>query len=171
MKSAFKIIPIYPAELQLDKDNSSDTEAPFLFYLNLSISTCNGTVFTKIYDKRDCFDFDVVHFLFLDGDVSRRISYRVYIYQLHGSFCKSIFSWSYFISMSKQSINCQALKQGYRYHKLRKAFSNRHSELMGKYNVNLKKLLQQSIVEPEFHGVLVYRIRKHVGKSIQLKKS
>ena len=55
---------IYPAELQLNKANSSDTEAPFLD-LNLSIS--DGTVFTKIYDKRD--DFDIVNFPFLDGDV------------------------------------------------------------------------------------------------------
>ena len=38
---------IYPAEIQLNKANSSDTEAPFLD-LNLSIS--NGTVSTKIYD-------------------------------------------------------------------------------------------------------------------------
>ena len=46
-------------ELQLNKANSSDTEAPFLD-LNLSIS--NGTVSTKIYDKRDDFDFDIVNF-------------------------------------------------------------------------------------------------------------
>ena len=45
---------IYLAELQLNKANSSDTEAPCLD-LNLSIS--NGTVSTKIYDKRDDFDF------------------------------------------------------------------------------------------------------------------
>ena len=51
---------IYPTELQL---NSSDTEAPFLD-LNLCIS--NGTVSTKIYDKRDDFDFDIVNFPFLD---------------------------------------------------------------------------------------------------------
>ena len=43
------------AELHLNKVNSSDTEAPFLD-LNLSVS--NGTVSTKIYDKRDDFDFD-----------------------------------------------------------------------------------------------------------------
>ena len=59
---------IYPAELQLNKANSSDTEAPF-FGLNLSIS--NGTVSNKIYDKRDDFDFDIVNFPFLDGDVPR----------------------------------------------------------------------------------------------------
>ena len=44
---------IYPTELQLNRANSSDTEAPFLD-LNLCIS--NGTVSTKIYDKRDNFD-------------------------------------------------------------------------------------------------------------------
>ena len=73
---------IYPTELQLIRANSSDTEAPFLdlgiweglrfvivalpglfsylFFLNLCIS--NGTVSTKIYDKRDDFDFDIVKF-------------------------------------------------------------------------------------------------------------
>ena len=57
---------INPTELQLNRANSSDTETPFLD-LNLCIS--NGTVSTKIYDKRDDFDFDIVNFPFLDGDV------------------------------------------------------------------------------------------------------
>ena len=30
--------------------------------------------FPKIYDKRDDFDFDIVTFLFLDGEVPRRAS-------------------------------------------------------------------------------------------------
>ena len=50
---------IYPTELQLNIANSSDTEAPFLD-LNLCIS--NGTVSTKIYDKRDDFVVDIVNF-------------------------------------------------------------------------------------------------------------
>ena len=36
----------------------------------------------KIYDKRDDFDFDIVNFPFLDGDVPRSASYGVYISQL-----------------------------------------------------------------------------------------
>ena len=52
---------IYPSELQLNKANTSDTEAAFL-YLHLSIS--NDIVSTKIYDKRDDFDFDIVNFPF-----------------------------------------------------------------------------------------------------------
>ena len=56
---------IYPAELEQNKGNSSDTEAPFLD-LNLSIS--NGTVSSKIYDKRADFDVHIVNFPFLDGE-------------------------------------------------------------------------------------------------------
>ena len=36
---------------------------------------------TKIYDKRDDFDFVIVNFPFLDGDVPRSASYGVYISQ------------------------------------------------------------------------------------------
>ena len=53
---------IYPPELQLNKANTSDTEALF-FYLRLSIS--NGFASSKIYDKRDYFDSDIVNFPFL----------------------------------------------------------------------------------------------------------
>ena len=45
---------IYPPELQLNKANTSDTEAPFLDF-HLSIS--NGFVSSKIYDKHDKFTF------------------------------------------------------------------------------------------------------------------
>ena len=42
----------------------------------------NGIVSTKIYDKRDDFNFEISKFAFLDGDVSRSPSYGVYISQL-----------------------------------------------------------------------------------------
>ena len=70
---------IYPSELQLNKANASDTEAAFL---DLHLSISNGIVSTKIYDKRDDFDFEIVNFPFLDGDVPRSTSYGVYISQL-----------------------------------------------------------------------------------------
>ena len=70
---------IYPPELQLNKANTSDTEAPFL---DLHLSISNGYVSSKIYDKRDDFDFDIVNFPFLDGDVPHSTSYGVYISQL-----------------------------------------------------------------------------------------
>ena len=70
---------IYPSELQLNKANASDTEAAFL---DLHLSIPNDIVSTKIYDKRDDFDFEIVNFPFLDGDVPRSTSYGVYISQL-----------------------------------------------------------------------------------------
>ena len=70
---------IYPSELQLNKANTSDTEAAFLDF-HLSIS--NDIVSTKIYDKRDDFDFKIINFPFLDGDVPSSTSYGGYISQL-----------------------------------------------------------------------------------------
>ena len=51
----------YPPELQLNKANISDTEAPFL---DLHLSVANGFVLCKIYVKREDFDFDIVNFQF-----------------------------------------------------------------------------------------------------------
>ena len=67
---------IYPSELQFHKANVSDTEASFL---DLHLSISDGFVKTNLFDKRDDFDFDIVNFPFLDGDVPRSISYGVYI--------------------------------------------------------------------------------------------
>ena len=153
---------IYPAELQLNKSNSSDTEAPVLD-LNLSLS--NGTVSTKIYDKRDDFDFDIVNFPFLDGDVPRRTSYGVYIFQLI-RFARASSNVNDFNCRNK-ALTDKLLRQGYHYPELRKTFSKfyrRHSGLVEKYNVSLRKLLQQGISEPEFYGDLVYRIKKKCGE-------
>ena len=52
---------IYPSELQLYKANTSDIKAAFLG-LHLSISY--DSVSTKIYDKRDDFDLEIVNLFF-----------------------------------------------------------------------------------------------------------
>ena len=50
---------IYSSELQLNKANVSDSEASFL---DLYLSISDGFVKTKIFDKRDDFEFDIVNF-------------------------------------------------------------------------------------------------------------
>ena len=73
-------------------------------------------------------------------------------------------------------LTAKLLKQGYRYHKIGKAFSkffHGHSELIVKCNIGLKTLLQQSISYPIFYGDLVYKFKRIVGKpnfSDQFKK-
>ena len=70
---------IYTTKLQLNKANSSDTEALFL---DMDLCITNGIVSSKIYDKRDDFNFEKVNFPVLDGDVSRYPSCGVYISRL-----------------------------------------------------------------------------------------
>ena len=153
---------IYPSELQLNKANVSDAEASFL---DLHLSILDGFVKTKIYDKRDDFDFDIVNFPFLDGDVPRSASYGVYISQLI-RFARVSSHVDDFNTRNKV-LTAKLLRQGYRYHKLRKAFSKfyrRHFDIVSKYNVGLKTLLLQGLSEPEFYGDLVYKFRKIIGK-------
>ena len=52
---------IDPSDLQLDNANTSDTKAAFL---DLHLSISNDIVSTKLYDKRDGFDFEIVNFQF-----------------------------------------------------------------------------------------------------------
>ena len=104
---------IYPPELQLNRANTSDTEAPFL---DLHLSISNGFVSSKIYDKRDDFDFDIVNFPFLEGDVPRSTSYGVYISQLI-RFAR-VSSHVVDFNGRNKSLTAKLLQQGYRYHKL-----------------------------------------------------
>ena len=140
---------IYPTELQLNRTNSFDIEAPFL---DLILCISNGIVSTKIYDIRDDFDFDVV-IPFSECDVPRRTSYGVYISQLI-RFAKASSNFSDFNYRNK-ALTAKLLWLGYCYLKLHKAFSKfyrRHSALVEKYSISLKTLLQQGISEPEFYG-------------------
>ena len=124
---------IYPSELQHNKANTSDTKTTFLD-LNLSISNDIGS--TKICDKRDDFDFEIVNFPFLDGDLPRSTSYRVYISQLI-RFARTSSYVADFDTRNKL-LTQKFLKQGYRYHNIRKTFSKfyrRYYDLISKFQV------------------------------------
>ena len=109
---------IYPSEPQINKATVSDAEALFL---DLHLSISDGFVKTKIYDKRDDFDFDIVNFPFLDGYIIRSASYGVYISQLI-RFAR-VSSHVDDFNTSNKVLTAKLLRQGYRYHKLLKAFS------------------------------------------------
>ena len=126
----------------LQSERTTDTEAPFLDFLYVA----NGFVSSKIYDKRDDFDFDTVNFPFLDGDVSRRASNGVYISQLI-RVCNYVTDFN----ARNKCLTTKLLQQGYRYHKLRKTFSKfylRLYELISKYNVGLFLFLNCFLVTP-----------------------
>ena len=119
-----------------------------------------------IYDKRDDFDFEIVTFQFLDGDVPRSTSYGVYISQLICFARASSFVTDF--NTCNILLTQKLLKQGYRYHKLYKTFSKfyrRYYDLISKFQVGLKSLLRQGLSEPEFYGYLVYKLKKIVGSN------
>ena len=63
-------------------------------------------------------------------------------------------------------LTTKLLKQGYRYHKLHKAFTKfyrRHFELIEKVSCQSEKLMQQGICNPEFYGDLIYKFKKIIG--------
>ena len=78
----------------------------------------------KLYDKRDHFDFDIViNFPFLDGGVPRRPSYCVYIHISQLIRFARAYSHVDDFDGRKRFLTAKLLKQSYRYHKFRKAFS------------------------------------------------
>ena len=100
---------IYPPELQLNKANTTDTEAPFS---DLHLSVANGFV-----DKHDNFDFDISNYPFLDGDVPRR---GVYISQIirFARVCNHVAD----LNARNKCLTAKLLQHGYRFHKLLKTF-------------------------------------------------
>ena len=132
--------------------------------MDLHLSLSDGFVKTKIYDERDY--FDIVNFPFLDGDVPRLASDGVNISQ----FIRfaGVSSQVDDFNTRNKVLTAKILRQGYRYHKIRKAFSKfyrRHLDIVSKYNVGLKALLLQGLSEPEVYRDLVYKFTKIIGKN------
>ena len=82
--------------------------------MDLHLSISNGFVSSKIYDKRGEFDFDLVNFPFLDGDVPRSPSYGLYISQLirFALVCSHVDDFN----NRNKCLTAKLLKHCYRYH-------------------------------------------------------
>ena len=98
---------IYPPELQMNKANNTDTEAPFL---DLHLSIANGFVSSKFMINA----MTLINFPFLDGDVPRRASYGVYISQLirFARVCNHVADFN----ARNKYLTAKLLQQGYPYY-------------------------------------------------------
>ena len=78
------------------------------------MSITNVIVSSKIYDKRDDFNFEIINFPLLDGYVPRSPSYGVYISQLiqFARVCSNVDDFN----KRNLYLTAKLLKQGYRYH-------------------------------------------------------
>ena len=119
--------------------------------MDLHLSTSDGFVKTKIFNKQDDIDFDIVNFPFLDDDVPRSTYCGVYISQLI-CFARVSSHVDNFTTRNKV-LTAKLLRQGYRYHKLRNAcskFYRRHFDLVSKYYVGLKHFFCKVFLNPNF---------------------
>ena len=88
----------------------------------MSLSITNDIVSSKIYDKWGDFNFEIINFPFLDGDVPRSPSYGVYISQLirFARVCSNVDD----INNRNLFLTAKLLKQGYTIIKFKKHFLN-----------------------------------------------
>ena len=70
---------IYPKELVLNQENKEDNRATFL---DLEAHIKDGKFCTKTYDKREAFNFEIVNYPDLSGNIPERPAYGIYISQV-----------------------------------------------------------------------------------------
>ena len=152
---------ICPSGLRLGGASASGAGAAFL---DLRLSVSGGVVSAKICDRRGGFDFEVVNFPFLDGDVPRSASCGVCVSRLvrfaRASGCVAGFG------ARGGLLARRLLKQGCRCRRLREAFSGfygRYYDLISGFQVGLGSLLRRGLSGPGFCGGLVYKLGRIVG--------
>ena len=131
---------IYPKELILKKTNNTAEKAE---YLDLSVKVEeSGAIETRLYDKRDDFNFDIVNFPFLDSNIPLGPAYGVYISQLI-RYCRACCNYGDF-KMRHGILVTRLLSQGYQKHKLKtyfRKFAKNYENTINKYNIDLGQIL------------------------------
>ena len=104
-------------------------------FLDLKVSIYRGKFIYSSYDKRDEFDFKVVNFPNLVGNIPGLQSYGVYISQLV-RFCDINITYKGFVN-DIEKMNTRLVKQGFKHSVLRKKFKefcNKYIHKWAKYN-------------------------------------
>ena len=70
---------IYPGELEIKEKTET---AAFSSYLDCYLYIDSGKLATRLYDKRDDFNFPIVNFPFLSSNIPSAPAYGVYVSQL-----------------------------------------------------------------------------------------
>jgi hypothetical protein len=123
---------IYPPELQLNCEDTSDQEVN---YLDLHLEIKNSCIEYRLYDKRDNFGFNIVNFPNLSGNIPTNQSYGVFISQLvrYTRCCQKLIDFKTRTSTLVQRL----LKQHFTFSKLcttYRRFSTKYNNLLKKYN-------------------------------------
>ena len=136
---------IYPNELEI-KDTTDTVKSAS--YLDLFLCIDNeGRLNSKLYDKRDDFDFPIVNFPFLSSNIPASSAYGVYISQLI-RYARACVKYSDFLERG-QLLSQKLLSQGYAKPRLESSlrkFYGRHHELVNHYGISVSRMTMDMFV-------------------------
>ena len=132
---------IYPCELEIKRQRRLQ---PPPYTLDCYLYIYNGKCATRLYDKRDDFNFPVVNFPFLSSNIPSAPAYGVYVSQLI-HYARACSNYKDFIMMERgKMLTRKLLSQGYQNTKLvptLKKFYGRHHDLVNPYNVAVSRIV------------------------------
>ena len=133
----------YPTELSVEKANRLDDQADYLD-LTFTIEQ-NSRLSTKLYDKRDDFNFRIVVFPFMSSNIPSSPSYGVYISQLI-RYARCCTYYDDFTYRHKLLVD-RLLSQGYKINRLRNSFNKfygRYTDQVMKYQKSVRDMVNDS---------------------------
>jgi hypothetical protein len=135
---------IYPPELEAKETTDTASSASYLMDLYLEFDDI-GQLSTKIYDKRDDFNFKIINFSNMCSNIPASPAYGVYISQLI-RYAKASSNYSDFLKRHLYLRN-RLLDQGYK--KIRlirslKKFIFRYQDLVEIYSVSAEKIISDA---------------------------
>lgn len=136
---------IYPSELEI-KDTTNTLRSAS--YLDLLLEIDSGKLQTRLYDKRDDFNFPIVNFPFIDSNIPAAPAYGVYISQLI-RYSRSCDRYSDFLDRSLL-LTAKLLKQGFVVPRLMlslQKFYGRHHDLIDRYGKSVSQIRSDIFAE------------------------
>jgi hypothetical protein len=139
---------IYPPELEVKETTDTASSALFLdLYLEFDDS---GQVNTKIYDKRDDFNFKIINFPNMCNNIPASPAYGVYILQLI-RYARASSNYSDFLKRHLHLRN-RLLGQGYKKIRLIRSLEKlifRYQDLVEIYSVSTEKIINGGFLNNE----------------------
>ena len=133
---------IYPKELILNKENKKDDECNFLD-INININNITQTITTKLYDKRNDFNFTVNNFPIMSSNILFDRTHGIIISQLL-RYSKVCIKYNDFINVTQILIN-KLTNQYFNIQILKTQTSNfydKYYHMIQKYNCTKKKMIK-----------------------------
>ena len=131
---------IYPNELDI-KDTTDTAKSASYLDLHLEIDS-DGRLKTRLYDKRDDFNFPIINFPFLCSNIPAAPAYGVYISQLI-RYSRACISYHDFLDRGLL-LTKKLLCQGFLMVKLKSSFRKfygRHHDLVDRYGISVSQMI------------------------------